>query len=270
MIAGDAVRLPLRDGSVACVITSPPYLGERIYGDDDAEVGRSRTVREYLNETLAWTSEVRRVLRPDGLLWLNVGDKANGSGGAGGDYYSANGSKRDRPKPKPFFDKAYARGQFLDVPGKIAWALQADGWRLRRMIIWNKIGLTRESMEHVRRPLGQTERILMLAPTDERTRFFPAQLYVGADGEVEAGDVWTFRPGHDSDNAHLAPFPDELAARCLLPSTEPGDIVLDPFAGSGTVERVAARYGRRGVSVDLYAGRMWTRPRGRIGEVTTA
>lgn len=265
MIAADAAAIPLADSSVRCVITSPPYLGERIYGDDGRELGAGETVRSYLNEMLAVASEVRRVLTDDGLFWLNVGDKANGSGGAGGDYYSASGSKRDRPKPKPFYDRAYAKGQFLDVPGKLAWALQADGWRLRRMIIWDKVTLTRESMDHVRRPLGQTERILMLAPTDARTRFFPEHVYAVDGEEPERGDVWRFRPGSSADVAHLAPFPDELAARCLLPSTKVGDVVLDPFAGSGTVARVARRYGRSAVSCDLYAGRMWGRERGVIG-----
>lgn len=262
MIAADARALPLRPRSVACAITSPPYIGERVYGDDEDEIGREPRVRDYLHAMVAVGRELRDpehgVLADDGLWWLNVGDKANGSGGAGGDYYSANGSKRDRPKPPPFYDPEYERGQFLDVPGKLAWALQADGWRLRNMIIWNKVTQTRESMDHARRPRRQTERILMLAPTRERTRFFPDRL-------KETGDVWTFRCGSDAAVAHLAPFPDELAERCMLPSTEEGDVVLDMFAGSGTVERVAERHGRIGVSCDLYAGRMWAREVGKIG-----
>jgi hypothetical protein len=80
-----------------------------------------------------------------------------------------------------------------------------------------------------------------------RPRFYPTAL-------TETGSVWHFKPG-GSGPAHLAPFPDELARRCILPSTLPGDIVLDPFHGSGTTARVAEAHGRRGIGVDLYAGR---------------
>jgi hypothetical protein len=79
-----------------------------------------------------------------------------------------------------------------------------------------------------------------------KPRFFPS-------GLEETGSVWHFRPGGNGDS-HLAPFPDELARRCILPTTLPGDVVLDPFSGSGTVPRVAAELGRRGIGIELYAG----------------
>lgn len=250
MIAADAQRaFPIRQKSIACVITSPPYPRQRVYGDDPREVGRAPTLETFLQQMVMTARAVRRVLRPDGLYWVNVGDRANGTGGAGGDY-NKGGLKDGKPKPEPFHDPTYARTQFLDVAGKLAWALQADGWRLRLRLTWDKGVESRESLDHVARPRVQSETILMLAPTSSRTRFFPQRL-------KETGDVWHFPPGSDGP-AHLAPFPDELAERCLLPSTEEGDYVLDPYAGSGTVERVAERFGRRGVSLDLYAGRMWS------------
>lgn len=70
----------------------------------------------------------------------------------------------------------------------------------------------------------------------------------------ELTSVWHFPHGGDGD-PHLAPFPDELARRCILPTTLPGDVVFDPFGGSGTVPRVAAKLGRHGIATDIYAGR---------------
>lgn len=124
-------------------------------------------------------------------------------------------------------------------------ALLLTGWRLRLPIVWNKGRQSPEDLAHVRRPRWQHEMIFMLAPGPERTRFFPQRL-------TETGSVWTFPPG-GSGPAHLAPFPNELARRCIIPSTSPGDLVLDPFAGSGTTVRVAELIGRRAIGLDLYA-----------------
>ena len=80
--------------------------------------------------------------------------------------------------------------------------------------------------------------------TSPRPKWYPSAL-------TETGSVWHFPPGGSGD-PHLAPFPDELARRCILPTTLPGDVVFDPFAGSGTVPRVAHQLGRRGIGLELY------------------
>jgi hypothetical protein len=158
---------------------------------------------------------------------------------------------------------ALAGGQWCNVPGRLAAALQDDGWRLRASITWAKTtasgaGLVRpESLDHANRPGVSSESILLLAPGPGRSVFDPA-------GLVEAGDVWHFAPVRGQvGRGHAAPFPDELARRCILPSTRPGDLVVDPFHGSGTTGRVARRLERRYAGADLYATRPEDRARPR-------
>jgi site-specific DNA-methyltransferase (cytosine-N4-specific) len=227
-------------------ITSPPYLQQRRYGDHPAEGGLQNTLDDYVEWLVTDVlASVRRILRPDGLLWLNIGDKANGSGGAGGDWSPTRNRAATGRGPAKFRDPTYPDQTFLDVPGAIIRSLLLWGWRLRRDITWDKGRQAPEDLRHVGRPREQHERILLFAPGPTRPRFYPSQL-------TETGSVWTFPPG-GSGPAHLAPFPDELARRCILPSTLPGDLVIDPFAGSGTTFRVAKQLGRRAAGIDLYA-----------------
>lgn len=242
---GDALALPVEDSSVACVVTSPPYLAQRVYGDSTCELGRCDSVADYVDQMVAVAREVARVLDGRGVFWFNVGDKANGSGGSGGDHH-AGSSKSHIARYGKFFDPAYARGQYLDVPSKVVDAFCRDGWLLRARICWDKGRDKPESLAHVRRPRPASEPIFMLTRSLDY-RWNP-------DGLVETGDVWHFGPGQAGRaRGHAAPFPDELPRRAILASTAPGDVVLDPFAGSGTTPRVAAQLGRVGVGFDLYA-----------------
>jgi DNA modification methylase len=260
LIRADAGRLPLADNSVQTVVTSPPYLRQRVYGDSDLEGGREETLEAYVQWLAGVFDELRRVLHPSGHAWLNIGDKANGSGGAGGDWSRARPDsdlaarqQRDRG-PGKFLDPLYEEATYLDVPGAVVAELIRRGWRLRMPIVWDKLREAPESLAHVKRPRFRHEMIYLLSPAPrparkkERppARFYPSQL-------EETGSIWHFRPG-GSGPAHLAPFPDELARRCILPTTLPGDVVFDPFDGSGTTRRVAAELGRVGIGTDLYAG----------------
>lgn len=246
IVRADALDLPLRPNSAQCVVTSPPYLGQRVYGDAELEVGREPSVDDFCMSMIAVALGVAEVLKDDGLFWLNLGDKANGSGGAGGDYQTG-GSKDGKSRFGKFYDSEFERGQFLDVPGKVIYWLQCHGWRLRQYIVWDKGVESRESLNHVNRPRTSHEVILMLQPRQGRAKFYPERL-------PETGSVWHFRPANREGKNHQAPFPDELARRCILASTDEGDLVLDPFVGSGTTTRVAGQLGRRAVGVDLYAG----------------
>lgn len=240
--ARDLTRIPT--GSVACVVTSPPYLAQRRYGASPLEIGREGSLRAFVLAVADVFDGLRRVLRPDGLAWLNIGDKANGSGGAGGDWTPGRKGRRAGGGPSTFRDPDYLDGTFLDVPGALLRELLLRGWRLRLPIVWDKGRQAPEDLNHVRRPRWQHETIYLLAPSKTRSRFFPERL-------TETGSVWRF-PAGGQGPSHLAPFPDELARRCILPSTEPGDLVFDPFAGSGTTIRVANQLGRRGLGFDLY------------------
>lgn len=260
MIRADAHHLPLRTGSVDLVVTSPPYLRQRHYGADvDHELGREESLAAYVHELANVFDELRRVMKPGtSSAWLNIGDKANTSGGAGGDWIA-----RKKPGfenqaatggPGRFRDPAYPDGSYLDVPGAVVAELLRRRWRLRMVLVWDKGRQAPESLRHVRRPRWSHEMIYLLTPWERprnsksaRPQFYPSAL-------TETGSVWHFPPGGSGDS-HLAPFPDELARRCILPTSLPGDVILDPFAGSGTVPRVADELGRIGIGTDIYAGR---------------
>lgn len=257
ILSGDCreVLPTLEARSVHAVVTSPPYLAQRHYGtDDDHELGRETSLAAYVTALADVFDELRRVLIPGGMAWLNIGDKANTSGGAGGDWSKATTSaRREGGGPGKFHDDDYAESTYLDVPGHVVAELLRRGWRLRMPIVWDKGRQAPESLRFVRRPRSQHEMIYLLTPTararskrDAQPRFYTSQL-------AETGSVWHFPPGGNGD-PHLAPFPDELARRCILASTLPGDLVLDPFAGSGTVPRVAQLLGRRSIGIELYAG----------------
>ena len=257
IIQADARRLPFETGSIDCIVTSPPYLRQRRYGGSDAELGTEATLAAYVTELAAVFDEIRRVLKPNGWAWLNIGDKGNNSGGAGGDWKAKSAGREDsrasakKGGPGSFTDPAYLDQTFLDVPGAVVRELLLRGWRLRLPIVWDKGREAPESLRHVNRPRWAHEMIYLLTPCprhrrkgDPRLKFYSSEL-------TETGSVWHFPPGGNGPS-HLAPFPDELAQRCILPTTLPGDRVLDPFAGSGTVPRVASELGRIGLGTDIY------------------
>lgn len=257
IIQGDARRIPLPDGCVDVVVTSPPYLKQRVYGrDDTAELGREETAAEYVRNLADVFDELRRVMKPGtSSAWLNLGDKANNSGGAGGDWAKANRPAAEAGGgPGRFRDAAFPESSYLDVPALVVQELMRRGWRLRLPIVWDKGRESPESLRHVRRPRWSHEMIYLLTPWERTRRADARRPKWYPSGLIETGSVWHFPPGGSGD-AHLAPFPDELARRCILPTTLPGDVVLDPFSGSHTTARVADRLGRHGIGIELYHGR---------------
>jgi DNA modification methylase len=264
IVRADAMDLleHVEPGSVQCCVTSPPYLKQRRYGDDPREGGLQEDLSSYVGWLADVFDQVRTAMHPTGLVWVNLGDKANGSGGAGGDWRDKHrpnrrlgpGARLDVSGAGPgrFDDKAFETGGYLDVPGAFVAELLRRGWRLRLPIVWDKGREAPEDLRHIGRPRPAHEMIYMLSPTkrarkrhEPRPKFHPERL-------VETGSVWHFPPG-GSGPSHLAPFPRELARRCIGPSTDPGDLVLDPFSGSGTTCRVAESMGRRAIGLDLYA-----------------
>ena len=244
---------------VDAIVTSPPYLKQRRYGDDDRELGREETVQQYATNLAHVVDDAGKLLVRGGLCWLNIGDKANGSGGAGGDWKRSEETGGDRASlranggPGPYYDPTVEEGSYVDAPGAVVRELLDLRWRLRLPIVWDKGREAPEQLSHVQRPRWSHEMIFLLTPhkrtkkkKKDRLKFYPS-------GLVETGSVWHFPPG-GSGPAHLAPFPDELARRCIAASTLPGDTVLDIFHGSGTTGRVANEMGRHYVGIDLYAG----------------
>ncbi len=246
IIGGDCRDiLPTLDAeSVALCCTSVPYLEQRRYGDHAGEIGHEPTLEAYVAALGHVFHLVGATMIPGGWLALNIGDKANNSGGAGGDFSKTTRIKNPNAGMGKFRDRAYLDGTFLDVPGAVVRELLLMGWRLRMPIVWDKGQQAPEDLRHVRRPRWQHEMIYLMTWGTERPRFFPSFL-------EETGSVWHFPSGGNGD-PHLAPFPDELARRAILPTTLPGDLVLDPFSGSGTTVEVAEQLGRRGIGIELY------------------
>lgn len=243
---------PVGSGDATAIVTSPPYFGRRSYGEDGAELGSDQPLEQYVQSIVACFREAWRCLAPTGVAWLNIGDSAAKSGGSGGDY-NEGGRKAGQKKYKPG-DTGLRGPQYALVPWRVAMALQADGWLIRQPIVWDKTPVVRpEDPAHVRRPLEAYEMIFMLAK-QSGNRF-------ARTGCTELGNVWHFAPQTErrvdsKGNAHPAPFPAELPMRCLKATgIKKGELVVDPFHGSGTTGDVAVKLGLRYVGMDLYVGR---------------
>ena len=155
-----------RDKSVQCCVTSPPYYGLRDYGVD-GQIGLEKTPEEYIQKLVEVFREVRRVLRDDGTLWLNLGDSYNGSGKAGSNpEYQAKHTEFGKPSKEksrfgmPVNIKTLKPKDLIGIPWRVAFALQADGWWLRSDIIWHKPNPMPESVTD--RPTKSHEYLFLL------------------------------------------------------------------------------------------------------------
>ncbi len=271
--------------SVQTIITSPPYWGLRDYGHGD-QLGLEKTPEEYVANMVSVFREARRVLRDDGTLWLNLGDTFLSSGGQR-TYGSSDGGTGRGPGTRRH-DVAAAGlkpKDLVGIPWRVALAMQADGWYLRSDIIWAKPNPMPESITD--RPTKAHEYLFLLTkspryyydadsirePHTESTlarveyglkHRHPADVGVGIPPvDVErmgerfanpagrnARTVWTIAT-QPYPGAHFATMPEALVEPCVKAGSKTGDIVLDPFGGSGTVAQVANRLNRRAVLIDL-------------------
>ena len=284
---GDALeRLrEMPERSARCCVTSPPYWGLRDYGHE-GQLGLERTPEEYVEKLVEVFREVRRVLANDGTLWLNLGDSYTSGGRAnfgpdnpGDKQHSQNAVKSTSRAPQP---PGLKPKDLVGVPWRVAFALQADGWWLRSDIIWAKPNPMPESVTD--RPTKAHEYLFLLSKSQRYyydaeaiaepsvdlpgvsrggslSRFGPSEQFVAGQahrGEKEYASngtrnrrtVWTI-PTQPFPGAHFAVMPQALVEPCILAGSEPGDTVLDPFAGSGTVGVVASRHGRGFVGIEL-------------------
>ncbi len=236
------------DECIQTVVTSPPYWGLRDYGID-GQIGLEQTPDEYVAHLVAVFREVRRVLRSDGTVWLNLGDSyaASGSGGGPGKQSTNVGSVNIPPRSAPPGLKVK---DLVGVPWRVALALQADGWYLRSEIIWSKNNPMPDSVRD--RPVRSHEHVFLL--TKSPRYFYDADAVkeptVSGEGTRSRRTVWTIAIQHFR-GAHFATFPEKLVEPCILAGSAPGDVVLDPFAGSGTTGVVALRHKRRFTGIEL-------------------
>jgi len=246
---GDAVTVlqGLPSDHYNCVITSPPYYWLRDYGVP-GQIGHEESVSGYVQAMASAMDEVYRVLRKDGLVFLNIGDT----------YYSGKGKSHgvDRKSAKRRFglravDKSGGLGigirpkSIIGIPWRLTIEMSQRRWAIRSAIIWHRKHALTESVKD--RPRRSYENIFMFSK--DRNYFFNRAAL--RDVVVEE-DVWSISARPKATNGiDTAPFPDELVERCLALGYPEQGLVLDPFAGSGTSLRVAVATGRSATGIDL-------------------
>lgn len=246
--------LPILSNSVQCVVTSPPYFQQRRY-TKGKEVGREGSFSEYVSCLVLVFREIKRVLKDDGVLWLNLGDK-------------------------------YAKDKnILGLPWRVAFALQEDGWILRQDVIWEKPNGKPESVKD--RCTGVHEYLFLFSKqkdyywdykamseaskTSGKSNSFARKTKysegehgltpihrlnrpnVEYSGKRNTRSVWRINT-EKMEHKHFAAFPIALPEKCILASTKVGDVVLDPFCGSGTTGIAANRNNRPFMGCDISFG----------------
>ena len=250
VLNGDCGKLlPTLDAnSIQCCVTSPPYWGLRDYDHPD-QIGAEPSPELYVRNLVAAFREVRRVLKADGTLWLNVGDgyaRNGGTGKCGPNAVVGNTKKLIQKRNCKVTDvRGLKDRDLMGLPWRVAFALQEDGWILRSKIAWIKKTAMPESVKN--RPTNATEEIFLFAKS-------PTYYYDSTAVREESGanlrNYWVLGPD-PSSYGHPAAFPRELARRCILLGSREHDWVLDPFGGSGTTGIVANHLGRNAMLVEL-------------------
>jgi site-specific DNA-methyltransferase (adenine-specific)/site-specific DNA-methyltransferase (cytosine-N4-specific) len=250
IILADALSglVTLPDRAFRCCVTSPPYWGLRDYGvSAELQIGAEARLEDYIAKLTGIFSEVYRVLADNGTLWLNLGD-AYTSGGrswrAGDKKNPARAMQYRPPTPAGLKPK-----DLIGVPWRVAFALQAAGWYLRSEVIWEKPNCQPESVKD--RPTRCHEHVFMLTKSEAYLYNYEAvKEQSNGSGRRNRRTVWTI-PTEAYPGAHFATFPASLVVPCVLASSNPGDSVLDPFFGSGTVGEVCLKLGRNCLGIEV-------------------
>ena len=252
ILTGDCreVLRSLPDESVHTCVTSPPYFGLRSYGHD-SQIGLEPTPEAFVSELVEVFREVRRVLRSDGTLWLNLGDTANNR--------RRIRSSSHQPSLNGFSELSWAEATKLGltrlsinngdlkekdmfgIPWMVAFALRADGWFLRQEIVWSKsFGKPEPSKDRLP---NRHEQIFLMSKSGNY--YFDRSSLP----EYASGSVWDIAPVGSSD--HGASFAVSVVEPCVLAGCPKGGTVLDPFGGSGTTGLVADRLQRNAVLIEI-------------------
>lgn len=227
-----------------CIITSPPYYWQRDY-KVEGQIGLEWRIDDYVSNVVEAMDDVYRVLRKDGLLFLNLGDTYYSGKGQPKGVDKKNGARRFGLRAVDASGLGVPQKSMIGIPWRVALAMINRRWALRASIIWRRDGSLPEPTAKDR-PWRTYEFIFM---------FSKARKYHFSRENLPAEeDVWTIsdRPT-EARGVHSAAFPDELVTRCLSVGCPPGGRVLDPFAGTGTVLRVAVQSGHPATGIDLSA-----------------
>lgn len=272
----------LNAGQFDTCITSPPYFGLRDYGVS-GQIGIEETPEQYVQKLVEVFREVRRVLRDDGTLWVNIGDtyatgtkarrKQSRNPGVG-----ANTPEAQNSVPRIGTPKGCKTKDLIGIPWLLAFSLRADGWYLRQDIIWNKTNAMPESVKD--RCVKSHEYIFLFSKSPkyyfdndsikepakhqykQDVKKNPKYSKSGTGQRPQQGltsynyntagkrSVWNVAVGHFAGE-HYAAFPPDLIRPCILAGSRKGGHVLDPFAGSGTTVYVSLEEGRNAVGIEL-------------------
>lgn len=269
------------DGIFNTCVTSPPYWGLRDYGMTD-QLGQEATPEEFVSNLVEVFREVKRTLKDDGTLWVNLGDTYAGSGGSGnqfGQLEKGLAKYKQINKPK---DIGCKPKDLVGIPWMVAFALRADGWYLRQDIIWSKPNPMPESVTD--RCTKAHEYIFLLSKNQkyyyDNEAIKEPSLFYGIDKRSDKGNI-RYGGKRDTDNnlngqqsfvtieetrnkrsvwevttkpyaeAHFATYPTDLIVPCIKAGCPEGGLVLDPFFGSGTTGEVAERLQRNWVGCEL-------------------
>ena len=264
----------LADQSINTCITSPPYWGLRNY-QEDKQLGMEDTPEEFISNLVDVFREVKRVLRDDGTVWLNLGDTYCGTGHKGN--YTDPKHKEGRNGQKIALNNkidGLKSKDLVGIPWRVALALQQDGWYLRQDIIWHKPNPMPESVTD--RCTKSHEYIFLLSKNakyyfdnesikedsvtiiKKRTRKTGTGVdsnignkgSAGNNGKRNKRSVWTV-PTKPFKGAHFATFPPDLIEPCVLAGGPEGGTVLDPFGGAGTTGIVAQQHNRDSILIEL-------------------
>lgn len=249
VINGDVrdVMRTLPDDTFQCAITSPPYWGVRDYGNGK-QIGAEPDLNDYVDSLVEVFSEVRRVLRPDGVFWLNIGNTYTSGGRKWRQSDSKNKGRAMSYRP-PTPD-GLKKKDLIGVAWMLAMACQQEGWYLRNDIIWYKPNCQPES---VKDRLTVSHEYLFLFSKSEKYSFNQDAIKekaVNGNGVKNRRTVWSVNT-EPYPGAHFAVFPRALIRPCVLAGTNKEDLILDPFYGAGTVGLVAKELGRRCIGIEL-------------------
>lgn len=250
IITGDILKVANRIERVDCVVTSPPYYNQRDYGHPD-QLGQENSVAEYVENLVRVFSLIKETMADTGTLFLNLGDK-------------------------------YLGGRLAGAPWRVALALMDDGWVLKNDVIWHRNRIMPESAKN-RFTNTDKEYVFFLTKRPSKYTFnggdvtevakwahdrragkgrhvyketrgdkaHTAAVYISGDGTRKRRSVWTIETSQTKVGNHNATFPEELAEICIKAGSNKGDVVLDPFVGTGTCGVVASRLGRDFIGVDV-------------------
>lgn len=249
ILVGDALAIlkAIPANTFRCCVTSPPYWGLRDYGIPH-QIGAEAELDDYITNLVRVFRQVRRTLKDDGTLWLNLGDS----------YTSGNRKWRDTDDKNPARAMSYRpptpKGlkpkDLIGVPWRLAFALQEDGWFLRSDIIWHKPNCQPESVQD--RPTRAHEYLFLLSKSQDyyynREDVMEPSAIPGRLRNLRT--VWSINT-EAFPEAHFATFPPALVEPCIKASSRKNDFVLDPFLGSGTVGLVSLKLGRRVLGIEL-------------------